>query len=438
MRPRPLVPTSLDEALQLGRAVVAAKLAPRGMETAEACMIAILHGLEVGLSPMQALQRIAVVDGRPTIWGDGALALVQASGLADSITESVDGERPEEWVASCTVLRRGERQSVTRTFSVKDAQRARLWGKAGPWSEYPLRMLQMRARAFALRDVFADVLGGLYLREELPDAEDQHGRIPPGFPTTSGVSSPRMQAPGSSVGIPADSAEVAKAESLGNEGTAARTNDVSGIHIAASPARQRRKAPVPPWMIVAGPVDEGAASDMVSQDGNPHQDGGAALSDMGATVPMATLPPARPRSMSLRLRRPSAAAARRRFSDHWEVRRPRALGEGKPRSIRPRRSPDVATQPDAPDANVVPAPHGEPVQEPPRTLAAFDTLQMLDDALCCASDQATLDEIVEEFSDRFAALGGEDGRKAEVILRRHVARIASLAVTAHAAGGLDD
>jgi hypothetical protein len=406
------------------------------METPEACMIAILHGLEVGLSPMQALQRIAVVNGRPAIWGDGALALVQASGLADSITESVAGEKPEEWVASCTVLRRGERQTVTRTFCVADARRARLWGKAGPWSEYPQRMLQMRARAFALRDVFADVLGGLYLREELPDAEEPQGRNPPpGIPTTDGGSSLPMQAPGSPVGIPADSVAVARAESLGSRGTAAGADNVSGIHTAPSPARQRRKAPVPPWMSVAQPADHDAASDHIPQGGNPHHGGGAALTDMGGVAAVASLPPLRPRAMFLRLRRPSAVAARRRFNDHWEVKRPRALGGGKPRSIRPRRSPEVARQPNAQDANVGPKKPGAPLQPTSPTSTAFDTLQMLDDALCCASDTATLDEIVEEFSDRIAALGGEDGRKAEVVLRRHVARIASLAVTAPAAGG---
>ena len=47
-------------------------------------MIAIMHGLEVGLSPLSALQRIAVINGRPTIWGDGALALVKASGLCEA------------------------------------------------------------------------------------------------------------------------------------------------------------------------------------------------------------------------------------------------------------------------------------------------------------------------------------------------------------------
>src|SRR6476659_9156077 len=122
--PLPIVPRSLEEALTLARAVVASGMAPHGLETPEACMIAILHGLEVGLTPLAALQRIAVIDGRATIWGDGALALVRASGLLVSIEETVTGDDEFGWVATCTVQRRGEPQPLTRSFSVLDAIRA--------------------------------------------------------------------------------------------------------------------------------------------------------------------------------------------------------------------------------------------------------------------------------------------------------------------------
>ena len=165
-KPRPIVPKSLSEAYRIAQAVCAAKMAPKGLDTPEACMIAIMHGLELGLSPLSALQRIAVINGRPTIWGDGALALVKASGLCEAIDEWIEGEKPETWVAVCNVMRRGDLIPTERRFSVEDARRAKLWGKSGPWSEYPKRMLQMRARAFALRDAFPDVLGGLYLTEE--------------------------------------------------------------------------------------------------------------------------------------------------------------------------------------------------------------------------------------------------------------------------------
>jgi len=117
------------------------------------------------------LQRMAIIDGRPTIWGDAALALVQASGLLISIREEIheDATQPNinRLTAICTVTRHGRAEPVTKTFSVEDAKRAGLWQKPGPWTDYPKRMLAMRARAFALRDAFPDVLAGLYLREEI-------------------------------------------------------------------------------------------------------------------------------------------------------------------------------------------------------------------------------------------------------------------------------
>ena len=163
----PLAPKDYEEAQRLAKLLCDAKMAPQGFEKPETCLIGILQGMEMGLSPLFALQRMAIVDGRLTIWGDGALALVLRSGLCVSITEWLEGDEESEWISHCEVLREGWDRPITRSFAVQDAKRANLWHKPGPWTEYPKRMLQMRARAFALRDVFADVLGGLYFREEI-------------------------------------------------------------------------------------------------------------------------------------------------------------------------------------------------------------------------------------------------------------------------------
>jgi hypothetical protein len=134
----------------------------------EACLLAIQHGSEIGLSPMQSLQSIAVVNGRPTIYGDAALAVCLASVVCEYVQESVDGEG-DKMVATCTAQRRGYPAPITSTFSVADAKAAGLWGKQGPWTQYPKRMLAMRARGFALRNAFADVLRGLVTAEEAQD-----------------------------------------------------------------------------------------------------------------------------------------------------------------------------------------------------------------------------------------------------------------------------
>lgn len=181
-RPTAIVPQTMDEAYRLAKAICMAQMAPKGLDTPEKAMVAIMHGLEVGLTPMAALQRIAVVNGRPTIWGDGAMGLVRGSGLCEYVHEAVTGTG-EGRAAVCKAKRKGEVEPIVRSFSVADAKKAGLWGKSGPWTQYPDRMLAMRARAFALRDGFADVLGGLYLREELDDAPVRASReVPPAPP----------------------------------------------------------------------------------------------------------------------------------------------------------------------------------------------------------------------------------------------------------------
>lgn len=180
-RPQAIIPQSFDDAYRIAQVLAASKMVPEGLELPEQIVVVIMHGAEVGLAPMQALQSIAMIRGRPSIWGDGAMGLVRGSGLLEWAREQINGEG-DEMIAVCAVQRRGEPDSVTRTFSVADAKLAGLWGKGITWSTYPKRMLQMRARSLALRDVFADVLRGLYITEESMDIPPSAAEILPPAP----------------------------------------------------------------------------------------------------------------------------------------------------------------------------------------------------------------------------------------------------------------
>lgn len=159
-----LMPKSLDEAMRFCEMLASSDVIPKQYKGKPGdILVAIEWGMEVGLKPMQALNNIAVINGRPSIWGDSALALVRASGKMEYIDESFDGD-----TAICRVKRRGEPETV-RTFSMEDAKKAGLLNKPGPWQQYPRRMLQMRARSWALRDVFPDVLSGIAIAEEAQD-----------------------------------------------------------------------------------------------------------------------------------------------------------------------------------------------------------------------------------------------------------------------------
>jgi hypothetical protein len=158
---------SLDDMLRFAELAVNSGMTPKDMRTPASAFMAMQHGMELGLSPAASLQSIAVINGRPCVWGDAALALVTSHPDCEDIKEWMEGEK-EDRVAWCTVKRKG-RSEVTRSFSRKEATHAGLTDKPGPWKQYPVRMLQMRARAFALRDSFPDALKGVGIREEVQD-----------------------------------------------------------------------------------------------------------------------------------------------------------------------------------------------------------------------------------------------------------------------------
>lgn len=167
-----LIPSNMTELIEYSKMMAKSSIVPKDYQgKPENILVAVQMGLEIGLAPMQALQSVAVINGRPSIWGDAALALVQSSGLLEFIEEYDQGKALQEKTGFCRVKRRGDSMPHEVRFTQDQAQRAGLWGKQGPWTQYAGRMLQMRARAFALRDKFPDVLKGLHVREEIEDIE---------------------------------------------------------------------------------------------------------------------------------------------------------------------------------------------------------------------------------------------------------------------------
>ena len=164
-----LAPQNLDDAFRLAKALaLSGDMVPKHFQgKPEATMAAIIRGMEIGLMPMQALSNIAVINGRASVWGDALPALMQRAG--HSIDVDITGEG-EKMVATATLIRGDTGKELVRTFSVDDAKKAGLWGKQGPWQQYPKRMLSNRARSLACRDGAADALMGLQVAEEMRDA----------------------------------------------------------------------------------------------------------------------------------------------------------------------------------------------------------------------------------------------------------------------------
>ena len=167
--------STIDDLYRFAKAVVVGGLAPKGFEKPESVFIAIQMGMELGISPMAALQNIGVINGKPKIYGSMPLALVRASGLLEWIKETIEGQGDSRQ-AICVTKRRGESDPKTTTFSVAQAKAAQLWGK-DIWVKYPDRMLMYRARGFNLDDNFSDVLKGLAAHEDVIDLPPESTQV---------------------------------------------------------------------------------------------------------------------------------------------------------------------------------------------------------------------------------------------------------------------
>ena len=166
-----LAPTTMGEAIEFSKMLASSTMVPQQYRNKpQDILVAVQWGYELNLQPMQSLQNIAVINGKPSIFGDAALALVKNDPRCLGVREWTEGEGDDR-TAWCEVKRQiqGEVEKTCKGFSVADAKRARLWGKQGPWTQYPERMLMFRARGFALRDSFPDALKGMITQEEASD-----------------------------------------------------------------------------------------------------------------------------------------------------------------------------------------------------------------------------------------------------------------------------
>lgn len=168
-----LQPQNLKEAMEFSKMIASSEMIPINYRNKpNDVLCAIQWGNEIGLAPLQALQNIAVINGRPSLWGDSLVAVCKSHPDFRGIEENYIEEEDK---AVCVVKRNvaGTIETTKGSFSYKDAQQANLTNKQGPWKQYPKRMLQLRARGFALRDAFPDAIKGIITTEEAMDFPEE-------------------------------------------------------------------------------------------------------------------------------------------------------------------------------------------------------------------------------------------------------------------------
>lgn len=193
----PIMPRNIEEAQRYANGLIAAGVVPasfseHGVPDPSKVLMGVLKAMEIGVPPQTGLAGLYIVNNRFSVYGDLAAALVQRTGQVERQTtaelgagafdpDAPLGEWPDAYGFRVCYWRKGQADPYVGEFTVRDAKRAGLWNNARrqPWIAYPKRMLFNRARAFALRDGFADGLNGLTIAEEvmdtLPPAVDERG-----------------------------------------------------------------------------------------------------------------------------------------------------------------------------------------------------------------------------------------------------------------------
>ena len=167
-----IIPQDLDQVWRMASMAVAGRMAPKSLvegkdnnEAIAACAIAIMAGAELGLTPLMALRSYAVVNGRPSLWGDGLKAVVRQSGRCEYIRTGSD-----QTMGWCEAKRNDTGETKRVEFTIEQAKLAKLTTKTGPWtSGYADVMMERRATNRCLNDLFADVLGGIVDAQEAMD-----------------------------------------------------------------------------------------------------------------------------------------------------------------------------------------------------------------------------------------------------------------------------
>jgi hypothetical protein len=150
-----------------------------------AVVAVLIQGYQLQLPPLTALQHIIPVNGLLSIKGDLAKSMIFNSGKlkpSSWVEEETGSIENGDLVVKITATRSDNGQTLSRSFSVAQAKRAGLWiteqqvngqdgwkFKSSAWWKYPARMINYRALGFLARDMFPDVMAGIYTTEEAMD-----------------------------------------------------------------------------------------------------------------------------------------------------------------------------------------------------------------------------------------------------------------------------
>ena len=161
-------PINISEAMQLAKTLLESRLLPRAITTQQQAFTIMATGKEMGLTAMQALRSIHVIEGKPSCSSDLILALCKRT---PGVCRYFRLVKSDATVATFETLREGDPSPTVMSFTIEEAKAAQLTGKDN-WKKYPAAMLRARCIAALARAVYPDLVLGVYETDELaPRAE---------------------------------------------------------------------------------------------------------------------------------------------------------------------------------------------------------------------------------------------------------------------------
>jgi len=152
--------------VKLAKTLIDARACPDNLNTEAKVLVALEAGREIGVSPINALNSFYIVNGKISIYGDMAIALVLRDG------HQVDWGKCDANTATVKITRGDNDKSMETTFTFKDAENKGLTkysdGRTNVfWTKYPENMLKFKAFGSIARFIVADSLRGMKIKEEL-------------------------------------------------------------------------------------------------------------------------------------------------------------------------------------------------------------------------------------------------------------------------------
>lgn len=156
-----LEPSTAEQAFWLASQLVKSGLLGRSVQRPEAAFAVILAGRELGLTAMQSLRSIHIIEGKPTLSADLMAALVKRSPRCKYFRLV----KSTPTIATYATDRDGEGMTEM-SFTIDDAKTAGVTNKNN-WKTYPAAMLRARCIAQLARAVYPDLLMGIYEEDEI-------------------------------------------------------------------------------------------------------------------------------------------------------------------------------------------------------------------------------------------------------------------------------